>query len=47
MAAASEGDSVDRSFRAGVAALRGRLLGFVVKASLAVVMVVLVFTAAV
>jgi uncharacterized protein YqgC (DUF456 family) len=46
MAAASEGDSVDTSFRAGVRALRGRLLGFVLKASLAVVMVVLVFAAA-
>ena len=46
LAAASEGGSVDTSFRAGVVALRGRLLGFVLKASLAVVMIVLVIAAA-
>lgn len=46
MAAASEGGSIDSSIRVGFAALRGRLLGFVVKASLAVVMVVLVLAAA-
>lgn len=45
LAAASEGGSIDHSFRAGLAALRGRLLGFVLKASLAVVMVVLVAAA--
>lgn len=46
LAAASEGESMDSSIRVGFAALRGRLLGFVVKASLAVVMVVLVLAAA-
>lgn len=46
LAARSEGESVDASIRVGFAALRGRLLGFVVKASLGVVMVVLVLAAA-
>jgi hypothetical protein len=45
LASASEGGSIDTSLRAGSAALRGRLLGFVLKASLAVVMVVLVAAA--
>lgn len=45
VAAASEGGSVDASFRVGLAALHSRLLGFVLKAALAVVMVVLVVAA--
>jgi uncharacterized protein YqgC (DUF456 family) len=45
IASVSEGGSIDSSLRAGFAALRGRLLGFVLKASLAAVMVVLVAAA--
>jgi hypothetical protein len=42
----SEGGSLDESVTTGLAALRGRLLGFIVKSAIAVVMVGLVVVAA-
>jgi hypothetical protein len=45
LAAASEGGSAGASFRVGLAAFRGRLLGFVLKAAIAVVMVVVLAAA--
>jgi hypothetical protein len=45
LAVASEGGSVGSALTTGLAAMRGRLLGFVLKASIAVVMVVLLFAA--
>lgn len=46
LAVRSEGGSVDDSVNTGLAAMRGRLLGFVVKSSIAVVMVGIVAAAA-
>ncbi|MEO8602965.1 MAG: DUF456 family protein [bacterium] len=46
VAVRSEGGSLDESLTTGMAALRGRLLGFIVKSALAVVMVVIVMIAA-
>jgi uncharacterized protein YqgC (DUF456 family) len=45
LAAASQGRSLDDSLRTGLAALRGRLLGFVVKSAIAVAMVLLLAAA--
>jgi hypothetical protein len=45
LAVRSEGGSTEHSIRTGLAAMRGRLLGFVVKAAIAVVMVVIVAAA--
>ncbi|MFN8641745.1 MAG: DUF456 family protein [Candidatus Binatia bacterium] len=45
LAVRSEGGSTERSIRTGLAAMRGRLLGFVVKAAIAVVMVGIVAAA--
>jgi hypothetical protein len=47
LAVASEGGSMGSAVKTGLAAMRGRLLGFIVKASIAVVMVVLLFAAAI
>ena len=47
LAVRSEGGSVEDSVTTGFAALRGRLLGFVVKSAIAVVMVVIVAAAVV
>jgi uncharacterized protein YqgC (DUF456 family) len=46
LAVASEGGSMGSALTTGLAAMRGRLLGFVLKASIAVVMVVLLLAAA-
>jgi uncharacterized protein YqgC (DUF456 family) len=43
----SQGGDVEAALRSGFAALRGRFLGFVVKLAIAVVMVVVLFTAAI
>ena len=45
IAAGSEGQSAAEAFRAGLAAMGGRLLGFVVKVSIAVVMLVVLAAA--
>ncbi len=45
LAVRSEGGSSDESFSIGLAAMRGRFLGFIIKASLAVVMVGIVVAA--
>jgi hypothetical protein len=45
LAVRSEGGTVEESVTTGVAAMKGRLLGFVLKASLAVVMVVIIAAA--
>jgi hypothetical protein len=45
LAVRSEGGTVDHSIRTGLAAMRGRLLGFVVKSAIAVVMVGIVAVA--
>lgn len=45
LAVASEGGSMGSALTTGFAAMRGRLLGFVLKASIAVVMIVLLFAA--
>jgi uncharacterized protein len=45
LAVRSEGATVDHSIRTGLAAMRGRLLGFVVKSAIAVVMVGIVAVA--
>jgi hypothetical protein len=47
LAVASEGGELHLAFRTGLAAMRGRLLGFVLKASIAVVMVVVLLAAAI
>jgi hypothetical protein len=47
LAVASEGGTFDHALRTGLAAMRGRLLGFVLKASIAVVMVVVLIAAAI
>src|SRR5215468_1197774 len=47
LAVRSEGGSLQESVRTGVAALKGRLLGFVLKAALAGVMLIILFAAAV
>ena len=46
LAVRSEGGSLDQSVATGFAALKGRLLGFVLKAALAVVMVIVLAVAA-
>jgi hypothetical protein len=46
LAVGSEGGSLDQSIATGFAALKGRLLGFVSKAALAVVMVIVLAVAA-
>jgi hypothetical protein len=46
LAVRSEGGSLDESVSTGLAALKGRLLGFVLKAALAVVMVIVLAVAA-
>jgi hypothetical protein len=45
LAVSSEGGSLASSVRTGLAAMRGRFLGFVAKAAIAVVMVVVVVAA--
>ncbi len=45
VAVRSEGGSFDEAVATGAAAMRGRLLGFVIKAALAVVMVVIIVAA--
>lgn len=47
LAVKSEGGSTGSAMTTGLAAMRGRLLGFIVKASIAVVMLVLLFAAAI
>ncbi len=46
LAASSEGKQTQSALRAGLAAMRGRLLGFVVKASIGVVMLIVLIAAA-
>ena len=45
LAVASEGGSTDHALTAGLAAMRGRLLGFVLKTAIAVVMLVVLAAA--
>lgn len=45
LAVSSEGGTFDHALRTGLAAMRGRLLGFVLKVSIAVVMVVVLVAA--
>jgi uncharacterized protein YqgC (DUF456 family) len=45
LAVASEGGTVDHAFRTGLAAMTGRLLGFVIKATIAVLMIVVLAAA--
>lgn len=47
LAVASEGGTFDHALKTGFTAMRGRLLGFVLKASIAVVMVVVLLAAAI
>jgi len=47
LASTAEGQTAAGAMAAGVAAMRGRLLGFIVKASIAVVMIVLILAAAI
>jgi hypothetical protein len=47
LAVASEGGSIADAFTTGLAAMRGRLLGFVLKSAIAVLMVVILFAAAI
>ena len=47
LAASSEGKETQSALRAGMTALRGRLLGFVVKASIGVVMLIVLVAAAI
>jgi uncharacterized protein YqgC (DUF456 family) len=47
IASRSEGRTTATAMYAGVAAMRGRLLGFVVKAAIAVVMMIVIFAAAI
>ena len=47
LASSSEGNTASGALRAGFGAFRGRLLGFIVKASIAVVMIVVIFSSAI
>ncbi len=47
LASSSQGNTASGALRAGFIAFRGRLLGFIVKASIAVVMIVVILAAAV